>query len=165
VPPRMSFGGQVLDLEFIATEKTAFIGEDGSQQLLFRQGSRSLQLDVHGAPVTEPVAFLIDTAVPQDRPDAQLNLLKAFRELRVQGNLPKECPAPHPYAKRAASVLIALDGYLAGASHRDIALAMFGEARVERDWTDPGEHLRDAVRRAVARGVALMEGGYRMFLY
>jgi hypothetical protein len=59
---------------------------------------------------------------------------------------------------------MALDGHLAGVPHRQIAIAMFGEERVARDWSDPGEHMRDAVRRAIARGLALMEGGYRMFL-
>lgn len=61
-------------------------------------------------------------------------------------------------------VLQALDGWLAGAPYRDIAVALFGEARVEADWTDPRRHLRDRVRRAVRRGRALMGGGYRTFL-
>ncbi len=164
LPPRAAFGGQILDLEFITSEKTCFIAPDGSQQLLFRDGEKSLQLDVHGAPVTEPVVFLIDTAWPEELSESQLNLLRSFHALRMNGSLSDDFVLPHPYAKRAATVLMALDGYLAGAPYREIAVAMFGEGRVTRDWADPGEHLRDAVRRAVARGIALMEGGYRMFL-
>ncbi|MES0220022.1 DUF2285 domain-containing protein [Mesorhizobium sp. C280B] len=30
--------------------------------------------------------------------------------------------------------------------------------------TDPGDHLRDSVRRAVRRGRSLMNGGYKRFL-
>jgi hypothetical protein len=164
LPPRMALGGQVLDLEFLTTEKTLFVTADGQQQLLLRDGTRSLQLDIRGAPITEPVALFADTAVPENRPDAHLALLRCFSALRLTGDLPKDCLAPHPYAKRAALVLVALDGYLAGVAHRDIAVAMYGLERVDRDWSDPGEHLRDGVRRAIARGVALMEGGYRIFL-
>ena len=57
-----------------------------------------------------------------------------------------------------------LDGSLAGASHRNIAIALFGPERVEADWNDPGENLRDRVRRAVKRGRDLMNGGYLKFL-
>lgn len=165
LPHGAAFGGQILDFEFITSEKTVFIAPDGVQQLLFRDGGRSLQLDVRGSPIIEPVTLLVDTAWRMEPSASQLNLLRSFHALRRNGALPDDCVSPHPYAKRAAAVLMALDGYLAGISHREIAVAMFGSERVERDWTDPGEHLRDAVRRAVARGIALMEGGYRIFLH
>ncbi|WP_245425718.1 DUF2285 domain-containing protein [Mesorhizobium sp. WSM3862] len=61
-------------------------------------------------------------------------------------------------------VLRALDESLAGASHREIAEALMGEGRVHSDWNDPRDHLRDRIRRAVSRGRALMDGGYRDFL-
>lgn len=61
-------------------------------------------------------------------------------------------------------VLRALDGSIAGASHREIGIVLFGKARVERDWADPGDHLRDIVRRAIKRGRSLMNGGYKRFL-
>ncbi|WP_258599038.1 DUF2285 domain-containing protein [Mesorhizobium sp. AR07] len=60
-------------------------------------------------------------------------------------------------------MLQALDGSLAGAS-QEIAIALFGRRRVEEDWSHPGSHLRDQVRRAVQRGRYLMGGGYRQFL-
>lgn len=164
LPPKLSFGGQVLDLEFIAAEKTLFVSLDGTQQLLLRDGIRSLQLNISGARITEPSILFVDTAISEEHPEIQLRLLECFRMLRAGGSLPSECFPPHPYAKRAAAVLMALDGHLAGASHREIAVAMFGEERVDRDWSDPREHLRDAVRHTIARGLVLMEGGYRMFL-
>lgn len=60
--------------------------------------------------------------------------------------------------------LMALDGSLAGASHREIATALLGEQRVQSDWTDPGDHLLDRIRRTVRRGHMLMNRGYRDFL-
>jgi hypothetical protein len=76
---------------------------------------------------------------------------------------PRFFPA-QPRHARLRSVLRALDGFSAGASHREIGVALFGKARVERDWTDPGDHLRDIVRRAVKRGRSLTNGGYTRFL-
>ena len=57
-------------------------------------------------------------------------------------------------------VLQALDGALAGATQREIAIAIFGAARTECAWRDAGGHLRDTIRRAIRRGRFLMNGGY-----
>lgn len=164
VPPRLALGGQTLDLEYLSVEKTLMIGVDGSQQLLLRDGPHSLQLDIRGASISEPATLFLDTALPEEGADIEIALLRCFHELRSTGGLLRQSFPPHPYAKRAALVLTALDGYLASVSHREIAVAVFGPQRVERDWGDPGEHLRDAVRRAIARGVALMEHGYSSLL-
>ena len=162
--PKAGFRGHVLDLEFIAAEKTLFLASDGTQQLLLRDGMHSLQLNVSGVRIDEPVTLFVDTAVPEDHSDTQIRLLECFRKLRTSGALPTECFVPHVYARRAERVLMALDGYLAGISYREIAVAMFGAARVARDWSDRGEHMRDTVRRAISRGLVLMNGGYQMFL-
>ncbi|WP_394890002.1 DNA -binding domain-containing protein [Mesorhizobium sp. AaZ16] len=51
--------------------------------------------------------------------------------------------------------------FACGASHWEIAETLVGEPRVQADWTDPHDHLRDRIRRAIHRGHALMNGGYR----
>jgi len=56
-----------------------------------------------------------------------------------------------------------LDGRLAGAIYREIAIPLVGEARVAVNWSDPRNHLFDHARRAVWRGRTLMNGGYRRF--
>ena len=61
-------------------------------------------------------------------------------------------------------VILALDGALAGAAYRDSAIALFGQARVEREWDNRNGFLRDRIRRAVKRGRDLMNGGYLKFL-
>ena len=55
--------------------------------------------------------------------------------------------------------LQALDGLLADASQREIAAALFGVSRVEKDWHADGE-LRAQVRHLIRRGEALMQAGY-----
>lgn len=59
--------------------------------------------------------------------------------------------------------LIALDGAGANTSYRDIAIVIFGETRVAGEWR-ANSTLKDRVRRALARGQALRDGGYRMLL-
>lgn len=59
--------------------------------------------------------------------------------------------------------LQALDGLAAGATHREIAQALFGAAVVAERWHDLGE-LRAQVRRLARRGRALVDGGYRHLL-
>src|SRR5665213_41183 len=55
--------------------------------------------------------------------------------------------------------LQALDGFLTGASHREIACALFGVSRVTNDWQPDGD-LRAQVRFLIRRGRVLMRGGY-----
>ncbi len=124
---------------------------------------QSLQLAVSGAPLTDPVALFVDTKLPKHHAQRQLRLLEGFRFVRSTGSLPENFFPPHPRCTRNAFVLEALDGYLAGKAHRDIAVGLYGEARVDRDWSDPGENLRDVVRRAIARGITTMERGYLDF--
>lgn len=71
--------------------------------------------------------------------------------------------APARAATRAALLhlraLQALDGAQAGASHRDIAQALFGLEAVTLRWHDDGE-LRAQVRHLLRRAEAYMKGGY-----
>ena len=60
-------------------------------------------------------------------------------------------------------MLQALDGSLAGASQRDIAVALFGPEAVKRQWYSDSE-LRAQVRHLIRKGRALMLGEYRRLL-
>jgi len=62
------------------------------------------------------------------------------------------------------SHLIALDGKLAGASLRQIAEMLLGADLVADDWENGSRFSRERARRAVSRGVALMNGGWRELL-
>jgi len=85
-------------------------------------------------------------------------------ELCRSGRLRIKYFPAEPRGKRLAVVLRALDLALDGASHRHIGEAIYGIERTDRDWSDPGDYLRDGVRRLLVRGRALMTGGYRQFL-
>ena len=62
-----------------------------------------------------------------------------------------------------ARCLQALDGKQAGATQRDIAIALFGEEAVLNRWS-PDSHLRAQVRHLLRRGQLLVNGEYRALL-
>jgi hypothetical protein len=60
-------------------------------------------------------------------------------------------------------MLRALDGHLTDASYREIAQALFGAQRVQREaWKTSS--LRDQTIRLVKGGVDLVRAGYRKLL-
>ncbi|MDE2465914.1 MAG: DUF2285 domain-containing protein, partial [Alphaproteobacteria bacterium] len=95
---------------------------------------------------------------------ASLQAWSAFLTLERCRSLRPLHPLRAQPATRLYQVLTALDGWRAGLAHRQIAIALFGAARVAREWRDPHECLRDSVRRAIARGRQLSEAGYRRIL-
>ncbi|WP_350090804.1 DUF2285 domain-containing protein [Thalassobaculum sp.] len=94
----------------------------------------------------------------------RLVAIEAFNAVLATGAIPASSFPAEPRGRRLRVVLQALDGWLAGATNREIAAALFGRRRVDADWRDPRDHLRDQVRRAIRRGRALMAGGYRRLL-
>ena len=76
----------------------------------------------------------------------------------------KRKPPPNRAGRFHASVLQALDGAAAGASHREIAVAIHGDKWVSRRWTPDGE-LRAAIRYFLKRGARLVAGDYRRLIY
>jgi hypothetical protein len=135
---------------------------DGTQHVLIESSGRTLQLAVVGADITRPVRITAAIPVRAQRLAAHLWMVKCLHELCSKGRLPRD--HPHARRRRLRIVLQALDGWLAGASHRDISCALFGDKRTQADWTDPSDHLRDTTRRAVQRGRLLMNGGYKALL-
>ncbi|KUM27026.1 hypothetical protein AU467_18700 [Mesorhizobium loti] len=134
------------------------------QHVLLRQDCRALQISVSGASVLRPLRLYVDAIMPPRYLKFHIAALQFLNHINGSGSLAAACFPPEPRGDRLRVVLQALDGWLAQASHQEIAIALFGRGRVEEDWADPGGHLRDRVRRAVQRGRYLMGGGYRQFL-
>jgi hypothetical protein len=110
---------------------------------------------VHPTAVLLPFDELFEVRVA-----AALRLWRA-----LEGRRPGPNPAALSEARRNRLVLAlrALDGRLDGATHREIAAALFGANAVpERDWIS--HELRDRTARLVRLGVATMNGGYRRLL-
>ncbi|WP_235984366.1 DUF2285 domain-containing protein [Mesorhizobium neociceri] len=140
------------------------LARDKSQHVLLGNSEHTLQLAVEGADILLPVALRTEAIWPATLSKHRLRALECLNALSLDQQLPARLFSVEKRGSRLTFVLRALDGSLAGASHRELAEVLVGQRRVDADWSDPRDHLRDRIRRAVARGRALMNGGYRDFL-
>ncbi|MBZ0262465.1 MAG: DUF2285 domain-containing protein [Hyphomicrobiales bacterium] len=137
---------------------------DGAQHLLFRDSGQFLQVFVQGAELTRPVHLLSETIQSPNILKHQLQMVERFNAL-IEGGTPRRTSfSPNLRSQRLCTTLRVLDGRQAGASYRDIAVALFGPDRVNDDWNAGGDHLKNRIRRAAQRGNFLMQGGYRELL-
>nr|WP_274709279.1 DUF2285 domain-containing protein [Nitratireductor luteus] len=143
---------------------TILTTSDDHQHVLLRAGGRDLQLCVAGADITEPVRLRVHAIWDAKSTKHRLVALDCLNALHAKGRFPVGLFPADARGNRLRFVLRALDGSLNGASHRDIAIALLGRERIQEDWADPGNHLRDRIRRAVLRGHTLMNSGYLDFL-
>ncbi|ESZ23270.1 DUF2285 domain-containing protein [Mesorhizobium sp. L2C067A000] len=134
------------------------------QHVLLRENCRSLQIAVSGASVLRPLRLYVDAILQPQHLKFHVAALQFLNDVNDCRRVSAACFPPEHRGARLRIVLQALDGSLAGASHQEVAIALFGSRRVEEDWRHPGGHLRDQVRRAIQRGRFLMGGGYRQFL-
>jgi len=157
--------GVKLDLEQLSCRIAfAFDADIPRRDILFTERGRFLQLAVYGQWDMKGATLMVPAL---DKPNvimARTASLRRLNDLLFNKTMRKVL---YPYESRAArliTVLSALDGWLAQTPQREIATMIFNRARVEREWNDPRENLRDQVRRAIAYGQDLMNGGYRQFL-
>ncbi|MCC7482826.1 MAG: DUF2285 domain-containing protein [Hyphomicrobiales bacterium] len=137
---------------------------DGAQHLLFQDSGKFLQVSVQGAELAEPVHLLSEVIQSPSILKHQLQVVEHFNALIVGGTLRRTPFSPNLRSQRLCTAVLVLDGRQAGASYRDIAVALFGPDRVNEDWNAGGDHLKNRIRRAAQRGNFLMQGGYRVLL-
>ncbi|SJM31864.1 conserved hypothetical protein [Mesorhizobium delmotii] len=152
------------ELSALPCRATVLLSPDKGQHVLLRNVEHTLQLAVSGADILHPVCLRTEAIWPAMLSKPRLRALECLNALSLNQHLPARLFPPERRGPRLTFVLRALDGSLAGASHRELAEALIGQRRVHADWRDPRDHLRDRIRRAVSRGRALMNGGYRDFL-
>lgn len=119
---------------------------------------RSLQVSIRGNWSAKRMCVL--TGAISDHSSAQLRVLAGLQAFIGGRHLPSDTFPRDNRARRHLIVCNALDGRLEGLSERQIAGRIFGIARVNSDWADPGGYLKDRTRRAVQRGTFLMQRGY-----
>jgi hypothetical protein len=131
---------------------------DGDYWLVHDGHDRWPVVLIAGASAATPAAVLI----PLD-PDFAERTAAALRLWRIATGKPR-LSAPDPLTRqrrqRLALALRVLDGRLAGESHRAMAQALFGSARIPTGPSWKAHDLRDRTRRLGSAGFALMQGGY-----
>jgi len=131
----------------------------GTTHVLFAELGRQLHLMIEVDPKAG-LALMTPALAPMPLTVKRTLALRRLSDLAEHGELREHLYPAESRAPRFARILQALDGALAGARHRDIAVSLFGERRVTQDWASPDNHLRDHVRRAVAQGRIMMAEGF-----
>jgi hypothetical protein len=135
----------------------------GNTHILLGHGARLTQLFVTGdTDIVHDVyvSFLVESV---DRVRCVAQVSEQFDRL-MHGETLQDFALQSQFDDHLKSYLIALDGHLAGRSYREIAQVIYGVERVKDVWTSESQFLKDRVRRAVVRGIELMNGGYRDLL-
>jgi hypothetical protein len=97
-----------------------------------------------------------------ENPASTFEAMRTLRRLRSNGST--DSGLHGEFRSKYFDYLVALDGHLAGRSYRDIAEVLYGSDRIGPYWTNDSRGYKSKVRRAVERGFALMNGGYRELL-
>ena len=162
-PDRPSRGTALLALSDFRVDRVAAIGVDNVHLVLMKGLGSHVPVEISGlaalslpfAPVFE-IGSLLDLGV-------QTELLKRLH--RFAEHAPNSSSrSTFAIDERLHHALIALDESLAGKTFRQIAITIYGEKRVADDWQGPSQYLKDRMRRLVAKGTELMNGGYRDLL-
>lgn len=134
----------------------------GRQHVVIKSGSRRMTLTIGGAAVAvAPARLTFEMTSLAGLFAAQRNVA-LLQELLEDAAVSLSTWTATGLEKRDA--LIALDAHCNGASHREVAVMIFGLEKVEAEWVADGCDLKDYVRRCRSRGVRFMQGGYRRLL-
>lgn len=138
---------------------------EGAAHILHEKDGKVLQLCVSGMhSLADAVPLFAEVPVALDHLKAFLQAQEAFHHLLWNRDFPKDFDQPFQRQRRLDVTLRALDGWISGLSQKEIAISLFGIARVETDWGRGHDHLKSQIRRLIKRGRWLMDGGYRTLL-
>ena len=150
----------VLDICELSCRLTVLHSPDGVQHVLLANGACRLQLAVSGASIFERVRVLTEAIVAPPLVQRRSRALRQLTAAVRTGDLNPRLHVADPRSRRFSLILQATDGAIARAPQREIAVALFGRRRVDVDWSDPADHVRDRIRRALRRGRSLINRGY-----
>ena len=156
--------GDAFDIRQFERLATVLRQADGHELLLLSDGEHRLQIDVTAGSLFDgPVCLRYELSGFRHIEAKTLTLRRLLLLCRL-GRFPRGLFPPEPRAHRWAMALQAYDGIQAGASHREIAAALFGEKVVKEDWCGRSDYLRLRVQRLVRTADQLVNGGYRDLL-
>lgn len=161
VSPSTSDDPEALDLQGLELAVLVVRTDDGGQHVLVSDGPRRLRFAVvEGDVLASPVRcrYLLP---PHSMGAGSLESLRVLVILRDTGQLPPTAGRAPPKAGRWAQAIRAHDARSQGASQRDIATLLFGEARVHEDWSGRSDYMRMRVQRLLRAAEDLVAGGYR----
>jgi len=150
-----------LSLADLKSAKSVSIGPGRAEHILLGDSDRALTLCLQGSRLSlGPVGttFLLRGIPEPGKLAADFGALNAL----LHGPRSRVHRSRDRLLLRDA--LVALDGRRASANHREVAELIFGMERVREAWSGRGGWLKERMRRALATGEKLRDGGYRIAL-
>jgi hypothetical protein len=153
--------GVGFDLQRVAQFATVVIDEQSHEHVVLSNGKQRIRIDIEdGTMLNGPVTLKIICDTPMDAPTASRTLLRASA-LWQRGRMPSLEHSADQKMRRLISALRVNDALASGASHRNIACALFGDDRVAEEWNGTSDAMRSSVKRLVKLSKHLAAGGYR----
>lgn len=154
----------VFDLNALCHPIVVLRSAGAGEHVLIADGPRCIRIEVRSGTLLDgPVR--LDYRVPRDGDvEAKILTLRRLTALCRLGRFPVTLFPPERRARRWAQALQAWDGRQAGASHRDIARVIHGEATVRDAWAGESDYLRTHVKRLLRTADAMIDGGWRHLL-
>ncbi|WP_380879394.1 hypothetical protein ACFB49_21970 [Sphingomonas sp. DBB INV C78] len=145
-------------LEHFASMATLLVDPEGHEQLLLRDGQLSLRLDIEGDPILSGPVRLHLKIQGVSRLGQQLVAIRRLNRLLKYGYLPRSLFPALPRQARWRQVITTIDAINVGATQRETACALFGDACVRRDWNSGSGYLRTRVQRLVKVARHMLKG-------
>ena len=154
-----------LDLGRLRAFTTLARADCGQEYLVLSDGWRRLRLDVVEGSLCESACVRLDYRLSGfEDLEPRLLTLHRLAALRRTGSFEPKLHATASGLPHRLEALQVADGLSAGGSYREIAVALFGEARVRADWRKRSDYLLSRVRRRAAEARKMLSGGYRSLL-
>ncbi len=160
VPHHTEDAFDVMDLGQVVT---VFRDRCGTEHVQIGYAPRPIRLHVESGTVLRG-SVALHASLGGCSVQSRLRTLRRLLDLRRLGRPRTRDDVPDVRGVRLAFTLQVLDGLDAGASQREIGIALFGAERVHEEWRGISDYLRSRVCRAIRLGNALREGGYRQLL-
>jgi hypothetical protein len=147
------------NLHALGCSATLFKDERG-EELLIGRGRKTVRLSLHaGTLIGGPVR--LDYRLEGRRHlERRLLALRRWEAMVRLGHVPHSLAAPAANANRNMLVLRTMNALARSGRTRDVAIALFGEAHVARDWGHESDYLRMKTRRLISKARQLAAGGY-----
>jgi hypothetical protein len=143
---------------------TLLLHPDGYQLLLLSDGARRIQLAISQGNLRQGDCHLHFSVSGGPHTEDQLATITGFLFICRHRRFPRPPRGRKRSGQRSAMQLQAHDGRNAGATFQQIAVALWGDW-VRQAWKGPGhDALRMRVKRLLATGNRMVQGGYRDLL-
>jgi hypothetical protein len=155
--------GSAFDLAIanLRSVKSVMVGPGREEHVFFGDSEETLVLHLQGSRAT--LGPVCTTFLLRGIPDAA-KFAADFGRVDALLGAPRSRTHRSRHRLLRRDALVALDGRRAGVSHRDVATVIFGIEHVLQAWSGGGGWLKERMRRALAAGEELRDGGYRRAL-